>query len=80
MTVTVAVVDDQPLIRTGLRAMLEHDGGIELVGEADDGEKAFALARRLRPAMILMDIRMPVLDGSRPRGASAAIPIWAPCG
>ena len=63
MTVTVAVVDDQPLIRTGLRAMLEHDGGIELVGEADDGEKAVALAGRLRPDVILMDIRMPVLDG-----------------
>jgi len=43
--------------------MLEHDGGIELVGEADDGDEAVALARRLRPDVVLMDIRMPVLDG-----------------
>jgi DNA-binding NarL/FixJ family response regulator len=63
MAVTVAVVDDQPLIRTGLRTLLEHDRGIELVGEADDGQKAVALARRLRPDVVLMDIRMPVLDG-----------------
>jgi DNA-binding NarL/FixJ family response regulator len=63
MAVTVVVVDDQPLIRTGLRTMLGHDRGIELVGEAEDGEKAVALARRLRPDVVLMDIRMPVLDG-----------------
>jgi DNA-binding NarL/FixJ family response regulator len=63
MAVTVAVVDDQPLIRTGLRTLLEHDRGIELVDEADGGQKAVALARRLRPDVVLMDIRMPVLDG-----------------
>lgn len=63
MVITVAVVDDQPLIRTGLRTMLEHDVGIQLVGEAGDGEQAVALAQRLRPAVVLMDIRMPVLDG-----------------
>lgn len=60
---TVAIVDDQPLIRTGLRTMLEHAAGLEIVGEADDGEKAVALARRHRPDVVLMDIRMPVLDG-----------------
>jgi DNA-binding NarL/FixJ family response regulator len=63
MAVSVALVDDQPLIRTGLRTMLGHDPGIEIVGEADDGEKAVALARRHRPDVVLMDIRMPVLDG-----------------
>jgi DNA-binding NarL/FixJ family response regulator len=63
MAVSVALVDDQPLIRTGLRTMLGQDPGIEIVGEADDGEKAVALARRHRPDVVLMDIRMPVLDG-----------------
>jgi DNA-binding NarL/FixJ family response regulator len=63
MTVRVVVVDDQPLIRTGLRTMLEHDREVELVGEADDGEKALTLIRRQRPDVVLMDIRMPVLDG-----------------
>ena len=63
MTTRVAIVDDQPLIRTGLRTMLEHGGDIEIVGEAEDGEKAVALARRERPHIVLMDIRMPVLDG-----------------
>jgi DNA-binding NarL/FixJ family response regulator len=62
-TIRVAVVDDQPLIRTGLRTMLEHGRDIDLVGEADDGEQAVSLARRDRPDVMLMDIRMPVLDG-----------------
>jgi DNA-binding NarL/FixJ family response regulator len=61
--VRVVIVDDQPLIRTGLRTMLEHGPGMEIAGEADDGEKAVALARRHRPDVVLMDIRMPVLDG-----------------
>ena len=63
MTITVAVVDDQPLIRTGLRTMLEHAADLEIVGEADDGEKAVDLVRRHRPDVVLMDIRMPTLDG-----------------
>ena len=63
MATRVAIVDDQPLIRTGLRTMLEHGGDIEIVGEADDGEEAVALARRERPDVVLMDVRMPVLDG-----------------
>jgi DNA-binding NarL/FixJ family response regulator len=62
-TVRVVIVDDQPLIRTGLRTMLEHGPGMEIVGEADDGGKAVDLARRHRPDVVLMDIRMPVLDG-----------------
>ena len=63
MTVTVAIVDDQPLIRTGLRTMIEHAPDLELVGEAADGEQAVDLARRHLPDVMLMDIRMPVLDG-----------------
>ena len=63
MIVRVGVVDDQPLIRTGLRSMIDHAADVELVGEAADGEGAVELARRERPDVVLMDIRMPVLDG-----------------
>jgi DNA-binding NarL/FixJ family response regulator len=63
VTVRVAVVDDQPLIRTGLRSMIDHTADLELVGEAGDGEQAVELVRRHRPDVVLMDIRMPVLDG-----------------
>ena len=63
MTVRVAVADDQPLIRTGLRTMIDHAADLDLVGEAEDGEQAVALARHQRPDVLLMDIRMPRLDG-----------------
>lgn len=59
----VIVVDDQPLIRTALCALLEETESIDVVGEAGDGEAAVALARRERPDVVLMDVRMPVLDG-----------------
>lgn len=59
----VAVVDDQSLVRTGLRLILESEPGIEVVGEAGDGREAIEMVRRLRPAVVLMDIQMPVLDG-----------------
>ena len=62
-TITVAIVDDQPLIRTGLRTMLEHAPDVAIVGEADDGEQAVALVGRHRPDVVLMDIRMPLIDG-----------------
>jgi DNA-binding NarL/FixJ family response regulator len=61
--ITVAVADDQPLIRTGLRTMIEHAADLQIVGEADDGEQAVELARRHRPDVVLMDIRMPRVDG-----------------
>ncbi len=57
------VVDDQELLRRGLRMILETDSGVEVVGEAEDGLRALALIPRLRPHVVLADARMPVLDG-----------------
>ena len=59
----VLIADDQALVRVGLRKILETEPDISVVGEAGDGEDAVAAARRLRPDVVLMDIRMPVLDG-----------------
>jgi DNA-binding NarL/FixJ family response regulator len=63
MTISVAVADDQPLVRGGFGALVAHTGDLELVGEAANGEEAVALAAKERPDVLLMDIRMPVLDG-----------------
>ena len=63
MTVRVVVVDDQPLIRTGLRAMIDHAPDLDLVGEAEDGDQAVELVGRVVPDVVLMDIRMPRVDG-----------------
>jgi DNA-binding NarL/FixJ family response regulator len=60
---TVLIADDQALVRVGLRKILEAEPETAIVGEADDGEDAVAEARRHRPDVVLMDIRMPVLDG-----------------
>lgn len=62
-TITVLVVDDHPLAREGLRAMLETDRGVQVVGEAADGQEALERAAALRPTVVLMDIRMPRMDG-----------------
>ena len=59
----VLIADDQALVRVGLRKILEAEPDTMVVGEAGDGEDAVAEARRLRPDVVLMDIRMPVLDG-----------------
>jgi DNA-binding NarL/FixJ family response regulator len=60
---TVLIADDQALVRVGLRKILENDPETTVVGEAVDGEDAVAAAARLHPDLVLMDIRMPVLDG-----------------
>ncbi|WP_329522260.1 response regulator transcription factor [Spirillospora sp. NBC_01491] len=61
--IKVLLADDQILVRAGFRALLDAQADIEVVGEAGDGEEAVAQARRLRPDVILMDIRMPGTDG-----------------
>jgi DNA-binding NarL/FixJ family response regulator len=63
MAVRVLIADDQPLVRTGLRTILDNAGGFDIVGEAADGQEALAQAGALRPDVVLMDIRMPQLDG-----------------
>jgi DNA-binding NarL/FixJ family response regulator len=63
MGVGVLIADDQELVRDGLRTVLERQDGIEVVGEAATGAEAVEMAQRLRPDVVLMDIRMPEVDG-----------------
>jgi DNA-binding NarL/FixJ family response regulator len=63
MTIRVGLADDQSLVRDGLRVQLGYAEGVTVVGEAANGEQAVALARQQHPDVLLMDIRMPVLDG-----------------
>ena len=63
MTIRVAVADDQAIIRSGLRVQISLAPDLEFVGEASNGEQAVAVARQQRPDVLLMDVRMPVLDG-----------------
>ncbi|MFF1396674.1 response regulator [Streptomyces sp. NPDC058287] len=63
MPLTVLLVDDEPLVRAGLRAVLSAQPDIEVVGEAADGAAVIPLVRQLRPDVVAMDVRMPLLDG-----------------
>ena len=63
MTIRVAVADDQPLVRGGFGALVAHTADLDLAGEAANGEEAVSVAAKERPDVLLMDIRMPVLDG-----------------
>jgi DNA-binding NarL/FixJ family response regulator len=74
MTVRVLLADDQSLIRAGFRSILERDGDFEVVAEASDGREAVAEARRTRPDVVLMDIRMPRMDGLAATAAICADP------
>jgi len=72
--ITVALVDDQPLFRAGIRMVIESQHDMEFCGEASDGKEAVALAADVRPDVMLMDLRMPVMDGV---AATRSIAEWA---
>jgi len=63
MSIRVLIADDQPMVRAGLRMILEVEDDLEIVGEAADGNEAIAVAAETQPDVILMDVRMPNLDG-----------------
>ena len=70
--IRVLLADDEPLVRSGLRAILESEPDLTVVGEADDGAAVVAEARRTRPDIVLMDVRMPRVDGIAAPGNSAS--------
>ncbi|RSM75280.1 DNA-binding response regulator [Amycolatopsis sp. WAC 01375] len=72
MTIRVVIADDQALVRTGLRMILDNADDIDVVGEAGDGAEAVALVAELDPDVVLMDIRMPEMDGVEATAAIAA--------
>ena len=79
MTITVLVVDDEALLRTAFTSLIDAEDDLHVVGEAADGKQAVELAARLAPDVILMDVRMPVLDGIEAtrlitRGGAASAP------
>lgn len=63
MTIRVLLADDQMLVRAGFRVLIDRDDDVEVIGEVADGAEAVACARRDRPDVVLMDLRMPVMDG-----------------
>lgn len=71
--ITVLVVDDQQLLRRGLRLLLGTEPGLEVVGEAADGREALAMVERFRPDVVLTDARMPGMDGLELVRALAAL-------
>jgi DNA-binding NarL/FixJ family response regulator len=63
VSIRLLIADDHALVRSGLRSMLQREPGIEIVGEARNGREAVELCRSLRPDLVLMDVRMPEMDG-----------------
>lgn len=64
-TISIVLVDDEPLVRQGLKMIMSAEPDLDVVGEAGDGAEALALVRRLRPDVVCMDVRMPDVDGIR---------------
>ncbi|WP_433790481.1 response regulator [Actinoplanes sp. CA-252034] len=73
MSIRVVLVDDQVLVRTGFRMILDETGDIEVVGEAGDGAAALEVTARTRPDVVLMDVRMPGVDGITATGRIRAL-------
>src|SRR6185312_8832984 len=61
--ITVLLAEDHQIVREGFRSLLEHESDIEVVGEAENGRQAVQMTRKLRPAVVVMDIAMPLLNG-----------------
>jgi DNA-binding NarL/FixJ family response regulator len=74
MTISVLLADDQALVRAGFSALLDAEDDLEVCGEASDGEQALSLARELAPDIVLMDVRMPRMDGLQATAAITADP------
>jgi DNA-binding NarL/FixJ family response regulator len=61
--ITVLLAEDHPIVREGIRKMIEMEGDLEVVGEAKNGHEAVTMVKKLRPALVLMDVTMPLLNG-----------------
>ena len=79
-SIRVLIVDDQAMVRVGFRMIVASEPGMEVAGEAADGDEVLELARRTRPDVVLMDVRMPRLDGIEATRRLQAAGSSAPCG